>query len=178
VGFFGKRRNEDELNAEAFARVLSGGDIFEGSPFYEEMTREEGIEAEILFGRAGMAVASYVLFRSEQAPTVEMQAAMMLFGDKAAKAEFHLRCQKAFNPDTVETWLANEQEKNWAALQTKYPSVTSSYRKETLIADARSLIDQNWQNVMVMASAYAASHIDVEGREDEFLDQFYVEPED
>jgi hypothetical protein len=52
-----------------------------------------------------------------------------------------------------------------------------SDQKEAFIADARNLIDRNWQHVMTMASAYAASHIDVDGREREFLDTVYVEPE-
>lgn len=177
MGFFGKRKNEDALNAEAFAFVPSGDDPFEGSPFYGKFSPEEGMEVELLFGRAGMSVIHYVFSRLEALPKEELQAAALMFGDAAAKAEFHLRCQKT-GPDAVEAWLAGHQEEGWTLLQGKYPLLAGSDRKEAFIADARSLIDRNWRNVMVMASAYAASHIDVEGRENEFLDKFYCEPDD
>jgi hypothetical protein len=175
VAFFRKRTNEDALNAEAFAHI--GEDPFEDSPFNRKMTPEEGVEAELLFGRAAMHVASYVQSRAESLPREELQAAMMAFADAAAKAEFHLRCQKT-DPLAVETWLAGHQEKSWAILQSKYPWLAGSGQEEKLIADARSLVVRNWNNVMTLASAYAASHIDVEGREHEFLDKFYDDPDD
>jgi len=177
VGFFGKRKNEDALNAEAFAFVPSGDDPFEGSPFYGKFSPEEGMEVELLFGRAGMSVIHYVFSRLEALPKEELQAAALMFGDAAAKAEFHLRCQKT-GPDAVEAWLAGHQEEGWVKLRGLYPSLASSHRKETLIADARSLINRNWDNVMMVATAYAAPSIDIQGREDEFLDKFYVEPDD
>jgi hypothetical protein len=177
VGFFRKRTDEDALNRQAFADLLAGRDVHEGSPFYEKMTPEEGVEVELLFGRAGMEMASYLLFRSDPAPAEELQAATMLFADAAAKAEFHLRCQKS-DPGAVETRLAGQQESNWAALLERYPALAAAYQKETLISDARTLIGRNWQHVMTLASAYAASHIHVEGRETEFLDSIYYELDD
>jgi hypothetical protein len=177
VGFFRKRTDENELNEEALAQVMSGRDIHEGSPFYEKLAPEEGQGVELLFGRAGMAVASYVLSRSESVPKEELQAATMLFADAAAKAEFHLRCQKS-DPVAVEAWLAGHQEKSWAELQRTYPPLAGSDRKEMLIGDARSLIDRNWEHVMTVATAYAASSIDIEGKESEFLDSVYYEPDD
>jgi hypothetical protein len=175
MGFFQKRRDGDALNEEVFSHV--GEDPYEDSPFKRKMTPEEGMEVELLFGRSGMNVASYVLRRSGALPEKELQAAILLFADAAAKAEFHLQCQKS-DPAAVEAWLAGHQEESWAKLQSKFPSLASSGEKDKLIADARSLIARNWENVMAMASAHAASHIDVEDREDEFLDKFYVDPDE
>src|SRR5207245_10546896 len=56
-----EQERDDALMAEAFEHVLGGGDIHEGSPFYEPHPPEAVQEIERFFGRAGVAVASYVL---------------------------------------------------------------------------------------------------------------------
>ncbi|MGH3109797.1 MAG: hypothetical protein ACRDQT_02620 [Gaiellaceae bacterium] len=167
---------EVELNREAVDHVLSGGDIHEGSPFYEKVTPEEGVHVEMLFGKAGMSIASYVVGRSTPMPSKEEQAATMLLADAAAKAEFHLRCQKA-DADAVEGWLVGENESRWDGLLSRFPALADR-NKDAFVADARGLIDRNWVNVMTMASAYAHSQSNVEGREDEFLNTVYVDPDD
>ena len=98
-----------------------------------------------------------------------------MFADAAAKAEFHLRCQKS-DPQAVEAWLSGHCDQCWEAFQRKNPALVGS-DKEALIAEARNLIVRNWDHVMTMASAYAHSGMDVEGRENEFLDKVYYEPD-
>jgi hypothetical protein len=78
---------EHALNMEALEHVLSGRDIFEGSPFYEKLTPEDGQEVELMFGRAGTAVALYVLQLPDKPEEgLEILAATSMFADAAAKA--------------------------------------------------------------------------------------------
>jgi hypothetical protein len=133
---------------------------------------------ELLFGQAGMNVALYVLQlpgRSTE-PNRETLAAKAMFADAAAKAEFHLQCQKTDPAEEVEAWFVAHCDECWGGFLDKNPSAVG-LDKEALIPEARSLIVRNWENVMTMASAYAASSVDVEGREFEFLDKFYSEPD-
>lgn len=173
-----QEKREEALFQEDLAHVLSGTDIFEGSPFYESQPPEVLQEMELLFGHAGNAVASYVLGLPDLVtyPSDETVVAKTLFANAAARAEFHLRCQK-FDSNAVEAWLSGHCEQCWETLQRKHPSFVGSGQKETLIAEARSLINQNWVHVMTMATALTTPSVDVEGREIEFLGRVYYEPE-
>lgn len=94
-----------------------------------------------------------------------------------AKAGFHLRCQKA-DPKQIEPWLSSQYDNCWTAVQERYPALSGFDQKLQLISDARALIDENWVHVMTMATAYADPSVDVDGREIDFLDDIYYEPED
>jgi hypothetical protein len=176
MGSLRRRRRERALNEDAIAHVLSGRDVHEGSPFYEKQTPEKALEMELLFGRAGMNVALYVLQRPDcpAEPSRLSLAAKAMFADASAKAEFHLRCQGSDSAE-VEAWFSGHCDACWGGFLEKNPSAVD-LSKDAAIRAARSLIVENWENVMTMATAYAAPSIDVEGREFEFLDEFYADP--
>jgi hypothetical protein len=136
------------------------------------------MQMERLVGRAGMTVALYVLQRPTRPAESgkEVLAAKAMLADAAAKAEVHLRCQKS-DSAAVETWFSAHCEQSWHGFQTKNPAA-AGLNKDALISEARGLIDRNWQNVVTLASAYAAQSVDVVNREFEFLDKFYCEPDE
>jgi hypothetical protein len=180
MSLFRKRKRQDPALKEALADVLAGKDVHEGSPFYEKLTPEEGAKVELLFGRAGQSVALYVLQRGTEPPASEEErlslAAKAMFADASATAEFHLRCQQS-DPGAVAMWFAGYCDECWKGFVETNPA-SSGFDEVALAAEARALIDRNWTYVMTMATAYAAPSVDVDGREFEFLDNVYVDPDD
>ena len=94
-----------------------------------------------------------------------------MFADAAAKAESHLRCQKADRAE-LEPWFSSHCDACWQGFLEKNPGTMDTSRKDALVAAARELICENWDTVIVVATAYAAPSIDIQGREFEFLDRF------
>ena len=168
-----RRRGNNSL--DEIRRALSK-DPHERSPFYEKLTPEVGQEVELMFGRAGSVVAYYVLQRVDTPDDdVETLAAKSMFADAAAKAEFHLRCQKR-NTEAVEEWFSHHCIECWDGFLAKNPSyVADDAQRDVLIADARRLIDQNWEFVMLLATGYAAPSYEIAGREFEILDRVHYD---
>lgn len=164
-------RSDDEL----FEHVVSGRDIFEGSPFYGDYSDDVLNEMELLFQRSGMEVVGYLcgLENIEEEPEPRV-AGLIGFGGVTAQGEFWANCRR-MSRDRTNEWLEERYEAMVSAFTRdgRFPREQA----EKLVSEARAMIEQNWEMVMTLAHAKVSETMDVEGREVNFLRDIYGDPE-
>lgn len=168
--------SQTRSNDELFDHILSGRDIFEGSPFYGDHPDDVLNEMELVFQKAGMTVVGYLcgLDNIEDEPPAR-EAALIGFGGVTAQAEFWANCRRRSRAKTDE-WL---EERHAAMLDAftrdgRFPRDEA----EALVTESRSMIEDNWEMVMSLATAKITPTMDVEGREIKFLRDVYGEPQE
>lgn len=150
-----------------FAHVVAGRDSFEGSPFYGAQSDATLEQMEVLFRDAGWAVIGYLSGLSGIDDADRRTAGLIGFGGVTAQAKFWAHCRRQ-SIEVNERWLAGRYEVMLDAF-TARGDASKSQDDAALIPEARSMIEENWDKVMLLATVMGDPSMDVEGREISYL---------